>query len=214
MLDGVVAPPVCVAESFEDPPGLTLLGSEPQEVGRAVPQRQREFTTTRWCARRALSGLGFGPVPIPRGRRGAPHWPEGVVGSLTHCAGYRAAAVARADEVLSLGIDAEPHAPLPDHVLDSVSLPEERRRLTGLAADRPGVHWGRLLFSMKESVYKTWFPLAGCWLDFDEADITISPDGTFRADLLAAHPRVPADGLTGRWRVDRGLLVTALVLPR
>ncbi|WP_374109112.1 4'-phosphopantetheinyl transferase [Streptomyces sp. CC228A] len=214
MLDGVVAPPVSLAESFEDPPGLTLLGSEPQEVSRAVPQRRREFTTTRWCARRALSGLGFGPVPIPRGERGAPCWPDGVVGSLTHCEGYRAAAVARAGEVLSLGIDAEPHAPLPGDVLGAVSLPAERRRLAELAADRPAVHWDRLLFSMKESVYKTWFPLAGRWLDFDEADITIGADGTFHAELLAAHPRVPADGFTGRWHVDRGLLVTAVVLAR
>lgn len=40
-------------------------------------------------------------------------WPDGVVGSMTHCDGYRAAAVAHAGEVLGVGIDAEPHFPFP-----------------------------------------------------------------------------------------------------
>lgn len=212
VLEKVLQPPVRLAEVYDDPPGLTLLGAEPEEMSRAVPARRREFTTVRWCARQALAGLGIGPVPILRGERGAPRWPAGVVGSMTHCAGYRAAAVARDSDVRSVGIDAESHLPLPEGVLDVIALPTELRRLADLADAEPAVHWDRLLFSTKEAVYKAWFPLTHRWLDFDQADITIGTDGTFRARLSESHPRVPEEGVSGRWLVDRGLLVTAITV--
>ena len=69
------------------------------------------------------------PQPVLPGERGAPRWPAGVVGSMTHCAGYRAAALVRAADLASLGIDAEPHGPLPEGVLRRVALPAERERL-------------------------------------------------------------------------------------
>ncbi|WP_442812969.1 hypothetical protein OG930_28490 [Streptomyces sp. NBC_01799] len=47
-------------------------------------------------------------APIPPSPFGAPVRPPGVVGSITHCTGYRAAAVALRARVLSVGIDAEP----------------------------------------------------------------------------------------------------------
>ena len=170
-----------------------LFPEEEALLARAVDKRRREFATARDCARGALAALGVAPVPILRGERGAPQWPPGIVGSITHCAGYRAAAVARASDVLTIGLDAEPDEMLPDGVLGSVSLPGERERLRDLAAAAPGTCWDRLLFSAKESVYKAWFPLTGRWLGFEDADITIdAADGTFEARLLTAAPMVGA----------------------
>ena len=122
-------------------------------------------------------------------------------------------------DVVSLGIDAEPHAALPDGILDRVSLPAERARLQALP---PGPHWDRLLFSAKESVYKTWFPLAGRWLGFEDADITFEPGtdplrGGFVARLLVADRPIvagaPLTTLPGRYAVGGGLLATAIALP-
>lgn len=138
MIDLILPSAVSVAEAFDDPPGLPLLGTEAEEVSRAVDKRRREFTTARWCARRALAGLGVAPVPVPRGERGAPVWPDRIVGSLTHCQGYRAAAVARDTDLRSLGIDAEDHLPLPDGVLDMVASEAERAHLAALARLHPG----------------------------------------------------------------------------
>ena len=46
------------------------------------------------------------------------------------------------------------------------------------------VHWDRVLFSAKESIYKAWFPLTGRWLGFEEASLSIDPAaGTFAARL-------------------------------
>lgn len=93
---------------------------------------------------------------------------------MTHCAGYRAAAAARARDVVTIGIDAEPHAVLPDGVLDVVALPEERAWIYELARSAEEVHRDRLLFSAKESVYKAWFPLTGRWLGFEDAELVVT----------------------------------------
>ena len=204
-------------EAFADPPGLTLFPEEEAVVARAVDPRRREFTTTRACARAALTRLGIPPGPIVPGLRGAPQWPDGVVGSMTHCVGYRACAVARARDLLTIGLDAEPHDTLPDGVLGTVTSAMERDQLTGLAAAAPGTHWDRLLFSAKESVYKAWFPLTRRWLGFEDASVAIDPgNGTFTARLLVTGPDVngaPLTGFTGRWLVDAGLIITAIAVP-
>ncbi|MFI8961969.1 4'-phosphopantetheinyl transferase [Streptomyces sp. NPDC053493] len=218
MIEELLPAGVEVEEAFGDLPDAVLYEAERALVATSVESRRGEFATARHCARTALAALGVPPAPILRGERGAPRWPSGTTGSLTHCAGYRAAAVARTDHLLSLGIDAEPHLPLPSAgTRDLVALPEERRALDRLAASRPEVCWDRLLFSAKESVYKTWFPLTGRWLDFEEALITLDPDdGTFHARLLVPPPTVAGVRLTvftGRWSLSRDLLCTAVVVP-
>jgi 4'-phosphopantetheinyl transferase EntD len=214
MIDELLPPPVAVAETFVDPPGATLFPAEEAVIVRAVDKRRREFTSARLCARTALARIGVPPAPILPGERGAPTWPDGVVGSMTHCAGYRAAAVARAADVATIGLDAEPNEPLPDGVLTTVANPEERAALAELP---PGaaVSWDRLLFSVKESVYKAWFPLCRKWLDFTEAEVTIEPSGAFTARLLVPGPVVAGvklTGFTGRWLARDGLLVTAIAV--
>ncbi|MEU6882677.1 4'-phosphopantetheinyl transferase superfamily protein [Streptomyces sp. NPDC046712] len=206
------------AEVYGDPPDARLHPAEEAVIARAVPSRRREFTSVRHCAARALGELGVPYRPLLPGERGAPGWPDGVVGSMTHCRGYRAAVVARSHEAAALGVDAEPDEPLPRGMLDTVSLPRERDRVRELAALRPHIHWDRLLFSAKEAVYKAWFPLTARLLDFHEADLRLDPwRGTFRADLLVPGPLVDGRELRafhGRWAARHGLLATAIALPQ
>ncbi|OPX15707.1 4'-phosphopantetheinyl transferase [Gordonia sp. i37] len=220
MIEKLLPSGVASAESFGDPPDLTPLPGEESLISRAVEKRRREFTTARHCARQALGQLGIEPVAIMRGERGMPLWPEQVVGSLTHCDGYRAATVAYAMAVRSLGIDAEPHDALPDGVLDHTSLPAERQVL----ADRPDtLHWDRLLFCAKEATYKAWFPLTQRWLGFEDAHITVEQDrgaevpmGTFISRILIDGRTVdggsPLSEFHGRWMIDRGLIVTVIAV--
>ena len=72
-------------------------------------------------------------------------------------------------------IDAEPHEPLPEGLLGDVASAGGARLLAELARTEPAVHWDRLLFSAKESVYKAWFPLAERWLGFEDAALTFDP---------------------------------------
>ncbi|GAB3888825.1 hypothetical protein GCM10029964_057160 [Kibdelosporangium lantanae] len=140
-----------------------------------MEKRRREYATVRDCARQAMADLGLPPVPLLSGERGAPRWPAGVVGSMTHCAGYRAAVVALDSTVHTIGIDAEPHDTLPEGVERTIALDGERAMLARLAAADPAIHWDRMLFCAKEAVYKAWFPLTRKWLGFEEASITLSP---------------------------------------
>ena len=222
MINPLLPAGVASAESFGDPAGLTALPAEESTIGRAVEKRRKEFITARSCARVALGELGIDPVPIMRGEKDMPLWPDGIVGSITHTNGYRAAIVAHGLAVRSLGIDAEPHEPLPDGVLDLTSIAEERDVL----ASRPeGLHWDRLLFCAKETTYKAWFPLTRRWLGFEDAHITFEQSGeldgggahgTFSSRILidpaAADGGPPLLELPGRWLIARGFITTTIAL--
>ncbi|MFI5003526.1 MAG: 4'-phosphopantetheinyl transferase [Solirubrobacterales bacterium] len=218
MIEEILPPAVAAVDTREELLDVELFAEEQAALGQAVEKRRREFITARACARRALERLGVAPCAIANGERGQPLWPQGVVGSITHCAGYRACAVARETQVVGVGIDAEPHAPLPEGVLGEIARAEERPRLARLAGAEPAVHWDRLLFCAKEAVYKVWFPLAACWLGFEDATLTIDPVGrAFRARLLKPWPSPAAalpEILEGRWLVREGLVLAAIALPR
>ncbi|MFP5361145.1 MAG: 4'-phosphopantetheinyl transferase [Thermoleophilia bacterium] len=188
---------------------IELFAEEVRSLGSAVDARRREFETGRACARQALARLGQPAVAVRSGPRGEPLWPAGVVGSITHCARYRACAVARARDASAIGIDAEPDAPLPGGVLAAVAGDGERR---ALAAHGAGVCWDRVLFSAKESVFKAWFALTGQALEFEHADVRIDPCGaTFAARL---HVDGPLRELRGRWGAAGGIVATAVVVAR
>jgi 4'-phosphopantetheinyl transferase EntD len=216
MMSQIAGPLVAVADTRVDLLDAGLFPEEEESVARAVPKRRLEYTTARACARLAMAKLGVPPAAIVSGLRGEPRWPRRIVGSITHCDGYRGAVLGRMDDVTSIGIDAEPNAPLPDMVLEAVSLASERAWIAELAKNRPETSWDRLLFCAKEAVYKTWFPLTHTWLDFDSAEITVDPDaGTFRAELLVSGLEAGGEPLTvlhGRWTVSEGIILTAIVL--
>ncbi|OBG34433.1 4'-phosphopantetheinyl transferase [Mycobacterium sp. E3198] len=204
------------SEVYSDPPGLTPLPEEEPLIAKSVAKRRNEFITVRHCARVAMGELGLPPVPILKGDKGEPCWPDGVVGSLTHCTGYRGAVVGRAGAVRSVGIDAEPHDVLPDGVLGAIALEEERHEIAALPG---GLHWDRILFCAKEATYKAWFPLTKRWLGFEDAHIVFDPDsrttGAFVSKILIdgeALSGPPLTSLRGRWSVERGLVITGIVL--
>jgi 4'-phosphopantetheinyl transferase EntD len=222
MIEDLLPGEVMASEAFDDSRPCALFPAEEAIISGAVEKRRREFATARWCARDALGRLGYPPAPMVPGAKGAPVWPAGVVGSITHCTGYRAAAVGRSSEITTLGIDAEPNKPLPDGILEAIALEEERRWVTDFLRRDPSARWDRLLFSAKEAVYKAWFPLVPLGvptLDFTEATVTFDPaGGGFLARLLIEGPRL-RDGtelrhFSGRWLVRRGLVLTAVTVPR
>ncbi|MFD5323183.1 4'-phosphopantetheinyl transferase [Streptomyces sp. NPDC127092] len=233
MIERLVPEGVVAVDAFEDvtEPG-DLHPAEAALIAKAVDTRRREFTTARWCARQALAGLGAPAAALLPGPHGAPVWPDGTLGSITHCAGFRAAVAARSPAVTALGIDAEPNVSLPDDVLGAIALSGEQRHLRELSRAEPEVRWDRLLFSAKEAVYKSWYPSTGQRLDFEDAALTFTLNedtsagtndttdggrrlgGGFTARILsAAAPAVALpDRLEGRWLAERGLLLTAITV--
>jgi 4'-phosphopantetheinyl transferase EntD len=218
VIETVLPEQVVAVETREDWPGVELFAEEKAAIAGAVESRRRQFATARGCARRALEQLRMPACSIPVGDRGEPRWPPGVVGSITHCGGYRACALAEDEHVVSLGIDAEPHGRIEDGLIGDIARLEELRHLAILSQAEPAVHWDRLLFCAKEAVYKTWFPLAHRWLGFEDVTLTIDPARrTFSARLLVPGPQVEGRQMTemgGRWLVSDGLVMAAITLQR
>lgn len=219
MIETILPADVASAELLGYPEDLKAHPAEEHLIAKSVEKRRRDFIGARHCARQALAQLGEPAVAIGKGERGAPVWPRGIVGSLTHCDGFRGAALAHKMRYRSIGIDAEPHETLPEGVLDSVSLPAERE---WLRTTDSALHLDRLLFCAKEATYKAWFPLTTRWLGFEDAHITFTVEeaaagtgaGTFRSQLLVPGQTgdggLPLTSFDGRWRITDGLILTAI----
>jgi 4'-phosphopantetheinyl transferase EntD len=171
------------------------------------------FTAGRACAPAALEELGHHGWSLLPGPGREPLWPDGVVGSISHCPGLAVAVAARSADTLAVGIDVETDAPLPANVVRSVMDTDEAQAIERLAAQDPATPWGRLLFSAKETVYKAWYPLRHEWLGFEEAGVELSTDGTFLARIRRADTAPLPRAVSGRWARGNGVVITALVLP-
>ncbi|MFD8571757.1 4'-phosphopantetheinyl transferase [Streptomyces sp. NPDC059639] len=214
MWESVLPASVTWVWSGADRLDIELFPQEEAALVGASAKRRAEFTTVRTCAREALHARGHAPAPLLPGERGAPRWPDGMVGSMTHCAGHRAVAVADAGEVAALGIDAEPHAALPEGVLDRIARSEELAALRTLSGPTPTA-WDRVLFSAKESVYKAWFPLVRRRLGWRDVSVTFAEEGAFTARFHVQGPELrggPLTGFSGRWAVAEGTVLTGVVV--
>ena len=186
---------VVVVETRHTQPDPSMLWPEEREaLGLVGEKRFRDYVLGRWCARRAIEQLGLQPGPILSGGRRQPLWPAGVVGSITHTTAYVAAAVASDQSRTSVGIDAEPDEPLPSGVLDRVARTEDLTWVNS-GADLGVGHPDRLLFCAKEAIYKAWFPVAGTWLGFGDARLSVDPARqTFQAEILIDGPLATVEG--------------------
>ncbi|MGW7418256.1 4'-phosphopantetheinyl transferase family protein, partial [Streptomyces sp. NPDC054863] len=218
MITQLVPAGVPAHEAFGDTgpeASVVLFAAERAVVDGVFEERRREFTTVRGCARAALDRLGVRPAPLVPGALGAPGWPAGVVGSMTHCRGYRAAAVARATDFAAVGIDAEPREPLPRAVADRIVTDTERGWLDEEFPQGGGIPLDRVLFCAKEASYKAFSPWAGAGSGFADYRVRLRADGTFRTIPPEAVPAAAgpwAEGFTGRWAVRPGLVLTAVAL--
>lgn len=180
-----------------------LFPSELATLSRSVDSRRADYAAARWCARQALASLGLPPVPILNRPDRSPIWPDGVVGSLTHTAGYAAAVVAPASLYSGIGIDAEPDLPLPEGVGERVLTDADRDMIAALPTGGP--NWDRLVFCIKEATYKVWQPIMGTWLGFEDANVQIHPGGTCRTSLVfepLVYAELRTETLVGRWRTE------------
>ena len=86
-------------------PGAQLASAYAGMIGGMGLKRLAEFTAGRRAAHRALARAGGPDSPVARGPDGAPHWPEGWAGSITHDRCRALAVVTRAG--FRVGVDLE-----------------------------------------------------------------------------------------------------------
>lgn len=211
MLIEILPNTVIAVEKF-GPFSGSLLGPEEDAILHAAPARRMEFAAGRACAREALRQIGLPDRPILRGPSREPVWPTGICGSITHCIGYCAAAVSRVGSHVGLGVDAEPNEPLPADTRATIATNDD----LSLLRELPGgeIHWERLLFSAKESVFKAFYPLYRQWLGFQEVSIRFNPEQqTFEASFSGKSAANGPLVWPGRFTARNRFVVTAIVLP-
>lgn len=181
-----------------------LVRIRPGERGLVGVGRNRlQSVLARDCARACLSELGRdADVDIPRGHRGLPVLPPGVVGSLTHTDGLAAAAFASAEDCSALGVDAEPNRPI-GFPVRGFATPSECDAAATVAITTPDVAVDRLLFSAKEAAFKAFGDLRTLL----EVEVELAPEGRFRARAPERCWR------SGSWHIREGFVVTVLWVP-
>jgi 4'-phosphopantetheinyl transferase EntD len=115
-----------------------------------------------------LALVGLTGCALPKATSGAPIWPTGVVGSLSHDSRVAVAAVGRRRDFSALEINIEPASPLPSELLDLVATPQERAEI----GEDP--YHGRLLLAAKEAVYKALDPLDHTFPDHHDVRISLT----------------------------------------
>jgi enterobactin synthetase component D len=192
--------------------GVTL----PLQVQAAVPKRRAEYIAGRESARRALmrlhSASGDIDIDIDIGADRAPVWPAGIVGSITHCSGYAAAAVAPASALAAIGIDSERRmsARTRSEVGHLIANDDET---ASASRDYDELTWYSLLFSAKESLFKALHPHVRRMFGFEQAHFELLDREHFRVTLRRPLPPFAAGrAFVGRCRVDGDEVHSAIVL--
>lgn len=205
-----------VAMAWADPsaPMPRLIGDEVLAVELANAKRAREFGAGRAAARNAMEMLGYMPRPILQGDERAPIWPSPMTGSITHSDRDCLAVVTDDPDIAALGIDLEPATPLEPSLWPIVCTDAEMAWLASLGPSQRG-HFAKLIFCIKEAVYKAQFNISRQMLDFHAVSLTLDLQ---RTEFLC-HFTDAVDGFTpgvafqGRFAILAGNFIAALELP-
>lgn len=192
----LVVPGLSAAEIWDQGQSIAIHPGEEIHVAGSADKRRRDFALGRVCARAALAELGHGDAVIAKGDDGAPLWPEGIVGSITHTKGYAAAVVGRRCDFAGLGIDAEQAAGVTRDLWPRLFTAAEQERLQAQADPRLAA---TIFFTAKEACYKAW-ALKGP-LVFREMEIALDRDG-----FVAVRPDAR---LPGHYAVSKGVVLAA-----
>jgi 4'-phosphopantetheinyl transferase EntD len=168
-IDAVAVPGILVGHRLiADGDEQALLPEELGAFAASVIKVRRASGAARIVARQLLPRFGRAPSAIRKSAAGPPVWPDGIVGSLAHDNAVAVAAMATKREFSSVGVDVEPAMPLDADLLDIVATADERGRAAGDPLQ------GRLLFSIKEAVYKAVYPLDGVFLDHHDVEVDLA----------------------------------------
>jgi 4'-phosphopantetheinyl transferase EntD len=216
-LAGLFLPGVAAAVLREPGDLELLMPQEARHLGRAVQKRAREFAAGRLCARRAMAEFGIVDFPLEVAEDRQPKWPDSMVGSITHTAGFCAAVAAPRRLAAALGLDSEVVGDVKPDILSHICVAEEIVWLESIPESERAAA-SALLFSAKESFYKFQYPAVGERLGFLDVSVTVlewaSPRGMFeinatRGMAMAALAPPP---LTGRYLFHEEFVTTGMSL--
>ncbi|GAB2979587.1 hypothetical protein GCM10027049_13610 [Mucilaginibacter puniceus] len=147
---------------------LTL--NEKQATIKFSDKRLKDFSTGRYCARKALADIGHENAEILVGNDKQPIWPKGYVGSISHSGKLVGAVAGKASRVKSIGLDIESIGKIKPDMWRLLYTDVETEFLNSFSGEELAYHT-TLLFSLKEAFYKLQFPLTKTFLNFTDVEV-------------------------------------------
>lgn len=196
-----------------------LWPEEVEVVKNAILRRRREFSAGRAAAREALKKLSIPPGAILASPDRSPRWPEGIVGSISHCEGRCVAVVGTKHNLASVGLDVETAEPLSPQMSSQICDTTEAMHFSCLP-NPVGSNWGKLAFSAKEAFYKCYYPLTKTFLDFQGVSIGFSINSALNSGEFTIRMKGDLDQsalsimheFVGRWMIDDRFVYSGVVM--
>ena len=184
---------------------------------KGVSKRQAEFLAGRLCALEAIRGLTGKPFVPPVGEDRAPQWPQGIVGSITHSAGWAGVVAGHRQHWDGVGLDIErlltPERA--DRLASEILTPSELEGYALMSLSERAALVTRT-FSLKESLFKALYPLVRQRFYFQDAAVAeVTQHGTARLHLLIDLPGDWRKGaeLDGQFATFDGYLLSLVCIP-
>ncbi|RCX00527.1 4'-phosphopantetheinyl transferase EntD [Marinomonas foliarum] len=143
-------------------------------------KRKETFLAGRLAVKHAQNFLSVPEVDIAKSEDGAPVWPNEYTGSISHTDNQAVAVLFRSLQIgiQYIGIDLEPFGNAEMlNVTDSIGLQCEFEILISAGVKKELSIL--LLFSLKESVYKSLYPMVGEFFDFRDVELTSCEGGEY-----------------------------------
>lgn len=192
----------------------------PPGVAAATRKRRLDFLAGRLAARQSLRAHGREDwqLGIRPGRD--PDWPPGITGSLSHCQNNALAVSATTSRVRGMGVDIEALAGTQalEAIRKTVATKAEFCCLRDEGAIRDPLIAATLLFSAKESLFKSVHPLTGEIFGFGAVQ-TIRCHSGHRLLVLEFKKSIgglfhPGDFVEVRWHRLGDFIITVCELPQ
>jgi 4'-phosphopantetheinyl transferase EntD len=155
VISRILAPGIFGAEMEDVGQAVSLAPEEEALLAEAGTKRRRDFALGRACAHQALAALGRDTAVLKRSENGAPLWPNGTIGSITHTAGYAAALVADAERISGIGLEGDRIGGVSLDIWPRLFGTAEREYLERLDQEDRDLA-ATLFFCAKEACYKAW----------------------------------------------------------
>lgn len=217
LLLGLFPPGAVAMETRERGDLARLSTAEAEHVRHAKPKRAREFAAGRLCARRVLEQFDHSGWDLLVNEDRTPRWPQGIVGSISHTAGFCGAVAGEQPLFEAIGFDVEIASRVSSDLYGQFCTVEELTQLSVLPRHLADLR-ATLLFSAKEAFYKCQYPVTGQWLDFVDIAVVFAKETSRKGSFtmrpcrpLGLEARYPAPW-HGRFAFSEEFIVTGMAL--
>lgn len=157
------------AIAIGDPAAMGTV-AEISALGQVVDKRKAEFVAGRHAARGALRGIGLPDTDILIGTHRQPLPPREAVLTISHDQRLAMAVAAPAEKWLGVGVDIADADDLAENLIATICGKSD---LCNLQSGESIAERAKLVFCLKEALFKAIFPQVGDWMDFSQSALSL-----------------------------------------